>query len=147
MCPELKILKRLEANFERKNCIEDPMPQFTTAAQRMLDLCEKRLHPAYKRYLNVPRRRPPKCGKKSFQSLFDPTDIPVQIRMNKPVLEMKNMYFEYKRIEPPRNLPRTYLRRGHFARQKVPIIPDDVTQASPRKKAVYDTLYQKDIKF
>ncbi|VEN40904.1 unnamed protein product, partial [Callosobruchus maculatus] len=43
-----KLVDRLEAHPDIKDVV-DPLPNFVSVEQRLLDLCEKKLHPLYKK--------------------------------------------------------------------------------------------------
>lgn len=44
---ETQIIREIEAPLHLKNVINDPMPTFRSAEQRLLDLSDRKLHPLY----------------------------------------------------------------------------------------------------
>lgn len=147
---EEKILKYVEAEPELKEKQDDPMPPFTTVEQRMMDLDARRLHPLYKKYQMTPRKMYKKAVKKEYKTRsgpIAPDDYPVHLKFNKELLEKKNMYAEYKKVEPPQQLVAKILEIRQNARstleRKFPHLDAELQKAKARKN-VYDTLKQKD---
>jgi hypothetical protein len=108
---ELTLMK-MEADLSNKDNVCDPMPPFQTVEQRMLDLTERKLHPFYKRYMAMPKRDregaeaakvpyPPykcKCGP------VETDEIPDNLKFNKELLEKKNIFADFKRVELPKQM-------------------------------------------
>lgn len=152
---EEKLLQVMEANLNQKQNAVDPLPHFTTVEQRMLDLTAKKLHPLYKRYLYVSRKSnkvvlPEKPGYKTRSGPISPDDVPLQLKINRKLLEKKNMYSDYKRIEPPRQLLGKLIEikqnEKQGLRRRMPIVPSDA-QDITKERSVFETLYQKQVKF
>lgn len=150
----------MQAEPELKEKQEDPMPTFTTVEQRMMDLDERRLHPLYKKYQVTPRKmykmknmggggsgRPSHGEYKSRSGPVDPADYPVHLKFNKELLEKKNMYAEYKKVEPPQQLVAKILEMRQNERptleRKFPQFDAELQKAKARKN-VFDTLKQQD---
>ncbi|XP_072381123.1 uncharacterized protein [Diabrotica undecimpunctata] len=104
---ENNLVDRIERHPDLKN-VEDPMPEFQSVGQRLVDLADKKLHPLYKKYMMTPkppRQLPtPKHLYKSISGPIKPDDIPSRFKFNKECLDRKNIYADFKRVEPPRQL-------------------------------------------
>lgn len=148
---EEKTLKRMEAEPELKDKQEDPMPTFTTVEQRMMDLNERKLHPLYKKYQVTPRRMYKMINKqkeyKTRSGPITPDDYPLHLKFNRELLEKKNMYAEYKKVEPPQQMVAKILEMRQNERptleRKFPHLDAELQKAKARRN-VYDTLNQKD---
>lgn len=148
---EEKTLKRMEAEPELKDKQDDPMPSFTTVEQRMMDLNERKLHPLYKKYQVTPRRLYKMINTqkeyKSRSGPITPNDYPLHLKFNRELLEKKNMYAEYKKVEPPQQLVAKILEMRQNERptleRKFPHLDAELQKAKARRN-VYDTLNQKD---
>lgn len=128
------------------------MPPFTTVEQRMMDLDARRLHPLYKKYQVTPRKfykmtKQQKTEYKTRSGPVDPQDYPTHLKFNKELLEKKNMYAEYKKVEPPQQLVAKILEIKQNERptleRKFPQFDVELQKAKARKN-VYDTLRQQD---
>lgn len=148
---EEKIIRKIEAEPELKDKQEDPMPPYTTVEQRMMDLDERHLHPLYKKYQVTPRkickRTKPTTDYKTRSGPVDPKDYPTNLKFNKDLLEKKNMYAEYKTVQPPQQLVAKMLEIQQNVRptleRKFPQFDVELQKAKARKN-VYDTLNQQD---
>uniref|UniRef100_A0A6P7F5R5 Uncharacterized protein LOC114326600 n=1 Tax=Diabrotica virgifera virgifera TaxID=50390 RepID=A0A6P7F5R5_DIAVI len=104
---ENDLLDRIERHPDLKNVV-DPMPEFRSVGQRLVDLADKKLHPLYKKYMMTPkppRQLPaPKHLYRSISGPIRPDDIPSRLHINKECLDRKNIYADFKRVEPPRQL-------------------------------------------
>ncbi|CAH1967941.1 unnamed protein product [Acanthoscelides obtectus] len=105
--PDDKLVDRLEAHPDIKDVV-DPLPDFVSVEQRLLDLCEKKLHPLYKKYMFMPKKKSQieitKFSYKSRSGCIKPDEIPEQLNINKELFEKKNLFADFKTVEPPRQL-------------------------------------------
>lgn len=147
---EDKILKKLEAHPDLKDYTEDPMPPFTTVEQRMMDLNLRKLHPLYKMYQSIPKKTKLEYCKdaktKKYKTRSGPVgihDIPEQLKINKQLLEKKNMFSDYKRVEPPRQM---IARLVEIEQNATPTLERKRLgpKKPPKRKAVFESLQQED---
>ncbi|CAG9770744.1 unnamed protein product [Ceutorhynchus assimilis] len=97
----------------------DPMPAYETVALRMINLNDRRLHPLYKKLMTIPRKPKPVISSKpktdtklsnpasSYQTRSGPVkpeDYPAHLKINKEMLQKKNIMCEFKRAEPPQQM-------------------------------------------
>nr|XP_023024620.1 uncharacterized protein LOC111512703 [Leptinotarsa decemlineata] len=103
---EQKILDNLEKHPDLKN-VEDTMPPFESVEKRMLDLDERKLHPLYKKYIFLPKKPSklpvPKFTYKSRSGPVSSDEIPLKLKC-KEYMEKKNIFYDFKRVDPPRQL-------------------------------------------
>lgn len=109
---ESKILKKIEADLSNKDTTCDPMPPFQSVEQRMINLNEKKLHPFYKKYMSLPKKNfreeespaikfpPYKCKTGPIK----PEEIPENLQFNTQLLEKKNIFADFKRVELPKQM-------------------------------------------
>lgn len=150
---EEKVLRKIEAEPELKEKQDDPMPPFTTVEQRMMDLDARKLHPLYKKYQVTPRRmyktnqNSKPVEYKTRSGPVDPQEYPLRLKFNRELLEKKNMYAEYKKVEPPQQLVAKILELKQNERptleRKFPHLDAELQKAKARRN-VFDTLKQKD---
>lgn len=92
----------------------------------------------------IPAPEPNLAEYKSLSSPITAEEIPVKIKFNKELLEKKNMYSEFKRIEPPRQLVGRLVemkRNEKLTLEKRPqIFFED--EKPPKKRTVYDSVFQ-----
>lgn len=70
-------------------------------------------------------------------------DIPVQLKINKELLEQKNMYADYKRVEPPRQLMASIVEMQQNERPTLETRKHPRLDAQrPKRRAVFETLHQ-----
>ncbi|KAJ8957886.1 hypothetical protein NQ318_001882 [Aromia moschata] len=104
---EDRLLEKMERHPDLEDT-RDPMPPFESVERRLIELSERKLHPFYKRYLCVPRRKTnltsPKHAYKSRSGPITADEIPAHLKIDKQCLEQKNIFSEFKRVEPPRQL-------------------------------------------
>lgn len=109
---EDRILAKIEADLSNKNNVNDPMPPFQSVEQRLIDLTERKLHPFYKRYMALPKKdftgpdsietSLPHYKCKSGPIQVD--EIPDVFKFNKELLEKKNIFADFKRVELPKQM-------------------------------------------
>ncbi|KAK4878867.1 hypothetical protein RN001_011373 [Aquatica leii] len=128
----------------------DPMPEFTTVEQRMLDLHEKKLHPFYKRYQNVTRRNvvilPSDCTYRYQNGPIKAKDVPTHIKYNHDLYKRTNIYSDFKIVEPPRSLIAKIIEIRQNQKRTMEPKHDGSTPLNTDKvkntDKVYHTLYQ-----
>ncbi|XP_044261018.1 uncharacterized protein LOC123008997 [Tribolium madens] len=109
---EDKVLMKIEADLSNKDSICDPMPPFKSVEQRMIDLTERKLHPFYRRFMSLPKKN--FVGEESPSVRFSPykcksgpvkpEEIPENLQFNKQLLERKNIFADFKRVELPKQM-------------------------------------------
>ncbi|KAF5297968.1 hypothetical protein FQR65_LT09879 [Abscondita terminalis] len=87
----------------------DPMPEFTTVEQRMIDLNERKLHPYYKRFENMTQRdlvkpHTDECVYRCQCGPISVEDIPKHFKFNPDLVKCTNKYSAVKSTEPHRGL-------------------------------------------
>ncbi|EFA04937.1 uncharacterized protein LOC103313425 [Tribolium castaneum] len=108
---EDRVLMKIEADLSNKDNVCDPMPPFKSVEQRMIDLSERKLHPFYKRFMSLPNKNfvgeetptgfaPYKCKSGPVK----PEEIPENLQFNKQLLERKNIFADFKRVELPKQM-------------------------------------------
>lgn len=147
------LIRKIEAPMGTKHEVEDPMPTFRSAEQRLLDLQDRKLHPAYKRYQGL-RKKPPTKQEMELEKYtsinfakLEAEELPKQIRINTKLLETKNIFAEFKRVEPPKQLLGKLL---EMKKNEKPTLEKKATEICTKQKpttkeeTVFDTLKQKD---
>ncbi|XP_031330966.1 uncharacterized protein LOC116161672 [Photinus pyralis] len=148
------LVQGIEANLDSKDNHIDPLPHFTSVEQRLIELSDRKLHPSYKRHLNVNKKRmldyPLSYTYKWHTGPCEPLDIPKHFKYNEELLDQKNIYAHYKRVEPPEQLTARIIEMRRNQKRTLEPAPAVPTVDSPmvkKNRSVYDTLYQKSIKF
>ncbi|KAL1502563.1 hypothetical protein ABEB36_007688 [Hypothenemus hampei] len=88
----------------------DPMPTFKSVELRLVELSERKLHPLYKKFMSIPKK--PKRffnmnGNINYETRsgpIAPEQFPPHLKINREMLEKKNILCDYKRAEPPRQM-------------------------------------------
>ncbi|KAF7281309.1 hypothetical protein GWI33_004870 [Rhynchophorus ferrugineus] len=107
--PEENILEEMTKHPSLKGQV-DPMPPYETAEKRLIDLCERKLHPLYKRLMSIPKQpkpTPPQLPKAIYKTRsgpISPADVPEKLKLNKEMFERKNIFHEFKKAQPPQQL-------------------------------------------
>ncbi|KAJ3651794.1 hypothetical protein Zmor_017807 [Zophobas morio] len=109
---EDRMLKNIEADLSNKNNVQDPMPPFQSVEQRLIDLTDRKLHPYYKRYMSLPKSdftetespQMPFLPYKCKVGPVAPDEIPDILQFNKQLLERKNIFADFKRVELPKQM-------------------------------------------
>ncbi|KAJ8911288.1 hypothetical protein NQ315_015291 [Exocentrus adspersus] len=104
--PEEVTLGRLERHPTLKDAV-DPMPPFTSVEQRLLKLCELKLHPEYKKHMSIPKPVDLSLPKHVYKTRSGPIaddEYPPHLKVSKECLDRKNVYAEFKRAAPPQQL-------------------------------------------
>ncbi|XP_057655756.1 uncharacterized protein LOC130893539 [Diorhabda carinulata] len=101
---ENALVDRMEVKQKLKD-FKDPLPEFKSVAQRLVDLADKKLHPLYKKYLFTTQKSdmcgtPEPIDKSKFGYVKGKKTF-LKCRFNKEILERKNIYVDFKRIEAP----------------------------------------------
>lgn len=147
------LIARIEAPLGSKHDFLDPMPSFRSVAQRLLDLQDRRLHPFYKRYQGLSKRKQEKTKitypqyKNINLDVILTEDIPKKIKFNRDLLEKKNLYSEFKKVEPPKHLVGRMIEHEKNVAWMGSGMGKNIcrdVQKPKKKREVYDTLHQKE---
>lgn len=150
---EQVILAKIEAPLHAKTDFLDPMPTFRSVPQRLLDLQDRKLHPFYKKYQGLSRKKKPRSQfnypqyKNVNLDVILAEDIPKKINFNKELLEKKNLYSEFKKVEPPKQLVGRMIElEANMKTRATMSFPEICRKAEQpqKKREVYDTLEQKE---
>ncbi|CAH0549229.1 unnamed protein product [Brassicogethes aeneus] len=104
--PEDDILRKMETPADLKDVV-DPLPNFESVEQRLLELSDHGLHPHYKKYMFMSRKPSNEDNYLEYKTKSGPInfeDLPEHFKISKQILERKNIYADLKRADPPRHL-------------------------------------------
>jgi len=138
---EEQILRKIECHPDLKDTINEPIPNYTSVAHRLLDVSDNKCHPLYLKLRATPKQQSTH-GKVCKHTIHE-YDIPLRININKELLEQKNIFCEYKRAEPPRQFVGRILdvqRDKNAMEYRRTIGLDPYKKLTEQKKFVFETL-------